>query len=298
MTGVMMFVSLGVLVGILLSVLGRPGALLITPLLMVVAGLPAEMAVPISLAHFAALMVPGTAGQWQSGNIDLKMLILLLVGVGPGVMLAGKISYSFPHWLAPVILFPYVILLLGAVIYKIRRFPVLPGPGNAYRLRVVKIIGTLPLKLHFATIGMAISAAVPVVLGIIFGFTGQIFGPLAALIISPVLVVCLDIPVMVATGTAGVASVMGSLIIALMSGFAAIPLNLQILLWLFLGSSVTFLAISALLQINRLYPLPVAAMMVLVTSVTLWALLTGQPNLNLLIHRLPIHVGFFGGVWS
>jgi len=197
-----------------------------------------------------------------------------------------------------LIIIPYLLFLAGGMIYRFRPFRVLPKPNHPYRKKVLEWIHAVPGKIDFATGGISVSALIPLCLGLAYGLLGQLFGPLVALLLSPVLVVCLDVPVMVAMATALAVNFAGMLTVAIAGGFVSIPLNLQILLWVFLGSVITFLGLS-LRQKNKPYPVPVAAVLVLLTSVTLWALMNSQPGIDLLMQQfhLPLRLlGWFGGV--
>lgn len=298
-SGAMTFMLIGIFAGILFPILGNVGSFMVVPLLIIFTGLPPEIAIPIGLAHLAALIVPAAVSQWQVGNVDYKLLLLFLLGLFPGMFLANKVSWLMEGsgW-SEILLTPYLLLLVGAVLHRIRPFPLLPKPNNRYRKRIVKVLRGLPGKTSLTASMMQVPLIIPVAMGLVFAFTGKLLGPVVALMVSPFLIVCLDIPVMMAVGTAMVANFTGMLAVALDSGFLTLPINLQILLWLFLGSSLTVLVLSAIMQ-RRPYPVPVAAGLVLITSVTLWVLTTSQPGLNLLIQHFsfPINLlGWFGGV--
>jgi len=299
-SGAMTFMFIGIFVGMLFPILGNAGSFMVVPLLIILTGLPPEIAIPIGLAHLAALIVPTAVSQWQVGNVDGKLLLLLLLGVLPGMFLAGKVSWMMESWgdYYKVLLIPYLLLLVGAVLHRIRSFPLLPRPNNRYRKMVIKALRRLPGKTFLPASMIQVPWVIPVTLGLVLAFAGKLLGPVVALLVSPFLIVCLDIPVMMAVGTAMAANFIGMLAISLGSDFLALPINLQILLWLFLGSSITVLVISTIMK-KRPYPVPVAAVLVLITSITLWVLTSSQPNLNLLIQHFsfPINLlGWFGGV--
>ncbi|SHE75137.1 hypothetical protein SAMN02745133_01074 [Desulforamulus putei DSM 12395] len=298
-SGAVTFMIIGILAGILFPVLGNAGSFMVVPLLMILTGLPPEIAIPIGLAHLAALIVPAAISQWQAGNVDFKLLLLFLLGLLPGMLLANKVCRLMEGagW-SEILLGLYLLLLVGAVAHRIRPLALLPKPNNRYRKKIVKVLRGLPGKIFLPASMMPVPLIIPVVLGMVFAFTGKLWGPVAAFMVSPFLIVCLDMPVMMAVGTATAANFIGMLAVALGSGFLALPINLQILLWLFLGSSLTVLVLSAFMQ-RKPYPVPVAAVLVLITSVTLWVLTTSQPGLHLLIQHFsfPVNLlGWFGGV--
>ncbi|ABO49847.1 protein of unknown function DUF81 [Desulforamulus reducens MI-1] len=291
-SGSFIFLFIGMLGGILYPVLGNAGIYMIVPLLMLLTGLPADMAVPIGLAHFAALIIPAAVGHWQTGNLDYKLLLLIMIGFIPGLFLAERIQLNL------YVFIPYLILLVGAIIYKIRPFALLPKPNNHFRKITLRVINQLPGKTFLTFSGIKVSFIVPIIVGGLLSFTGKLFGPIAALLLCPILIICLDIPVMVAVATSTVCNFIGMLSFAMWNDFLMIPLNLKILLWLFLGSSITVLVLSSVIK-KKLYPVPVAALLVLITSFTLWTLMLGQPGHQVLIQQFSFPsnlLGWFGGV--
>lgn len=292
-SGSLLFMVIGILGGVLYPLLGKASVYMIVPLLVFVTGLPPEMAIPIGLAHFAALIIPAVVGHWQTGTIDYRLLFLLVIGLCVGLIFSGGMGE-----LNPLVLAPYLVLFIGAAIYKIRPFALLPKPNNRHRKKVIKMMHWLPGKMYLPVSGSKVSFLAPIFLGILLAFTGKIFGPIATIIVCPILIVCLDIPVLVAVATAMVFNFIGLLSIAMWHGFLAIPLNLQILLWMFLGSAITILVLATVVK-RKLYPIPVAALLVAITSFTLWALILSHPSQGTIMQQiiLPLKLlGWFGGV--
>ncbi|MDO7788749.1 sulfite exporter TauE/SafE family protein [Desulforamulus aquiferis] len=302
-SGSITFMILGMLVGFLINIVGNTGALAVMPLLIIFLGFPPEAALPIALGHLAAVGVPGLVLHWQTGNVDLKLIALVVIGVAPGIWLGkGLSTSSFYHvWGLYLVLVPYLILMLAAVIHRYRPFAILPKPNNRYRKMVLKFIKKIPGRIYSDTSGTNIPIIVPLITGVLLGLTGKILGPLATIIIAPILIVILNIPVIVAMGTAVTVNFIASLSIAVTSGLVSIPLNLQILLWTFLGSSLVLLLVSSIWRKHSPYPIPVATVLVLITSITLWAVTSSQPNLDFIMQHfsLPGNVlGWLGGVKS
>lgn len=291
--GALLFMVIGILGGVLYPLLGKASVYMIVPLLVLVTGLPPEMAIPIGLAHFAALIIPAVVGYWQTGIIDYRLLFLLSVGLLAGLIFSGGMVD-----LSPLVLLPYLVLFIGAAIYRIRTFTLLPKPNNRQRKIVIKMMRRLPGKMYLPVSGIKVSFLAPLFLGFLLALTGKIFGPIAAIMVCPILIICFDIPVMVAVPTSLIFNFIGTLSIAMRHDFFAIPLNLQILLWMFLGSAVTILALSTVVK-KKLYPIPVAALLVTVTSFTLWAFMISHPGHSAVIQQmiLPLKLlGWFGGV--
>ncbi|GAB6157098.1 hypothetical protein JCM39194_02980 [Desulfotomaculum varum] len=298
--GAVTFLLMGIMVGVLFPVLGNMSFLIVVPSLMLVAGLPPAVAVPVGLAHLAALLVPPAVSHWQAGNVDVKLLLLFSLGLLPGLLISEPLCRLMDDsgWWTVIIMGVYLILLAGAVVHRIRPLPLLPKPNNRWRKMLVKFLHSLPGSIFLPASMMTVPFMFPVLLGMLFAVTGKIWGPVAVLLVCPCLIVCLNMPVITAVGNAMAANFIGLLAVSLGSGFLTLPINIQILLWLFLGSSLTVLVLSAFLQ-RKLYPVPVALILVLITSVTLWILTAGQPGFHILIQHgsfPPNQFGWFGGV--
>ncbi|AQS58711.1 sulfite exporter TauE/SafE family protein [Desulforamulus ferrireducens] len=301
-SGAVIFLLIGVISGGLTSAIGNAGAYLLVPLLMLATGITPDIAVPLALAHLAALMIPRMVGQWQAGNVDLKLMLWILAGFLPGSLLAGKLA-AFIHgffWFVPVLLLPYLALLVGTIIYNRKPFRLLPAPNNLYRKKILIMVKGFPGQVTLPFSGMSLPAVLLITLGGVLAVATSLWGPLAVLLISPLLIVLMDIPVMVAVGTGLVIGVVGALVSSFSSGVLLYPLTLQMLLWLFLGTALTVLCLSFLQRKNKACPTSVAILMVVITSVTLWAVSASQPPSLLLLHyQLPLQLlGWFGGVPS
>ena len=285
-SGAITFLLMGVISGGLTSVIGNAGAYLIVPLLMLVTGLTPDIAIPVALAHLAALLVPRVVGMCQAGNVDLRLTLWILAGFLPGTLLAGKLAALTNNlaWFKPIVLIPYLILLVGAVIYRVKPFRLLPAPNNLYRKKFLQMVKKVPGKVSLPFSGITLSAIILAILGAGFAVATSVWGPLAVLLLSPLLIVGLDIPAMGAVGTGVVGSFIGAIVSSLSSGVLLYPITLQMLLWLFLGTALAVLVLSAFRQKNKLCPVPVVVLMVVITSMTLWALSSTQPQDLLLQH--------------
>lgn len=292
-SGALLFMVIGILGSVLYPLLGKASVYMIVPLLVLVTGLPPEMAIPIGLAHFAALIIPAVVGHWQTGIIDYRLLFLLSVGLLAGLIFSGGMVD-----LSPLVLLPYLVLFIGAAIYRIRPFTLLPKPNNRQIKIVIKMMRRLPGKIYLPVSGIKVSFLASLFLGFLLALTGKFFGPIAAIMVCPILIICFDIPVIVAVPTSLIFNFIGTLSIAMRHDFFAIPLNLQILLWMFLGSTVTILVLSPVVK-KKLYPIPVAALLVTVTSFTLWAFMISHPSHSSVMQQmiLPLKMlGWFGGI--
>ncbi|SHK84082.1 TSUP family transporter [Desulforamulus aeronauticus] len=285
-SGAITFLLMGIISGGLASAIGNAGVYLIVPLLMLVTGLTPDIAIPVALAHLAALLVPRVVGMCQAGNVDLRLTLWILAGFLPGTLFAAKLAALTNNlaWFKLIVLIPYLILLVGAVIYRAKPFRLLPAPNNLTRKKFLQLVKRVPGKVSLPFSGITLSAVILVILGAGFAMGTFLWGPLAVLLLSPLLIVGLDIPAMVAVGTGVVVSFIGAIVSSLSSGVLLYPITLQMLLWLFLGTALAVLVLSVLRHKNKLCPVPVAALMVIITSVTLWALSSTQPQDLLLQH--------------
>ncbi len=105
----------GALVGFLSGMVGLGGGFLITPLL-IFSGVPPIVAVSTGAAPIAGTASGASYLYWRRGNIDFKMVLILLIGglIGGGFgVYLGKLLISGGQF-ENVLAFLYVILL-GAV---------------------------------------------------------------------------------------------------------------------------------------------------------------------------------------
>lgn len=287
-SGSLIFWLLGALAGVGYLILRNASFYMVMPLLVILTGLSPEMAVPIALAHMAALLIPAAVGHWQSGNVDFKLLLTCISGILIGDWLINGVNVPILHWAGQsyFILLPYLLLFLGAMVHRVRPFPLLPKPNHKVRKKLLRLIATLPGKTNFTASEIQLPFYIPILMGVGYACVAKLFGPVVALLTIPILLVCCDVPVLVASGTASLLNLCGMLLMALTSDFIVSPLNLQILLWLFLGSTMTVFSLSFFLP-RKLYPIPVAAVLVAITSFTLLALSASFPTYLL---------GWFGGM--
>ena len=76
---VLVFLAMGGAVGFLSGMFGVGGGFLMTPLL-IFSGIPAAVAIGTEAAQIVASSVSGAIAQYQRGNVDVKMGIVLLLG--------------------------------------------------------------------------------------------------------------------------------------------------------------------------------------------------------------------------
>jgi uncharacterized membrane protein YfcA len=90
---ILVFLAMGGAVGFLSGMFGVGGGFLMTPLL-IVAGIPAVVAVGTETAQILASSVSGALAQWRRRNVDVKMGLVLLSGVSSARRSAFNSSLS------------------------------------------------------------------------------------------------------------------------------------------------------------------------------------------------------------
>ena len=71
--------GIGWLIGVIMGMVGIGGGFLLTPL-MIFFGIPSPVAVASVANQIVAPSVSGVLSHWKSGNVDIKMGIILLLG--------------------------------------------------------------------------------------------------------------------------------------------------------------------------------------------------------------------------
>jgi uncharacterized membrane protein YfcA len=204
---VLVMTGVGFAVGFLSGMLGVGGGFLITPLL-VVLGIPIDVAVSTGANQAVATSASGTLAQYQRSNVDLKMGGLLILG---GI-LGSVLGVRFLGFLKSVGQIDFVVsvcyvVLLGLVgilmlsegaraILRARKGPVAGRPRNRHNW-----IHNLPLKTRFPSSRLYMSVLPVLVLGVLIGLLGGIMGVGGGFIAVPVMVYLFGMPTRVVVGT-------------------------------------------------------------------------------------------------
>jgi uncharacterized protein len=203
-----LFLALGVIVGILSGLFGIGGGFLLTPL-MIFLGIPPAVAVGTSAAQIVATSVSGATAQYQRGNVDVRMGLVLLAGgvVGTGIGVetvrllrrAGvfdvAVSLSYVTFLGAV----GVLMMIESVSTwrESRRI----GGGARRRSGQHGAIDKLPLKMRFHRSKLYISAIPPAIIGMFVGFMASVMGVGGGFVIVPAMIYLLRMPTSVVIGT-------------------------------------------------------------------------------------------------
>jgi len=200
-------IGVGLAVGVLSGLFGVGGGFLITPILLVL-GIPIEVAIATGAAQTVATAASGSYSQWQAGNLDLKMGLLLLIGgvVGSlgGVQLVALLLRTGQIEL--VVSLCYVVLLgiLGALM-------LIEGTRAIWKSRGGRVVAStrrrhswvhnLPYKTRFTRSKLYMSMLPPLGLGVFVGLLGAVMGVGGGFVAVPFMVYALAMPTKVVIGT-------------------------------------------------------------------------------------------------
>jgi uncharacterized protein len=204
---VFVIVGVGFAVGFLSGMLGVGGGFLITPLL-VVLGIPIDVAVATGANQAVATSASGTLAQWVQGNVDLKMGALLCAGGLTGAVLGVRLLafLKMSGHVDVVVSVCYVVLLgsIGVLMLVEGGRAILRSRGGmdlAARRRRHIWIHSLPLKTRFARSKLYMSLLPPAVLGVVVGVLGALMGVGGGFVAVPIMVYLFGMPTRVVVGT-------------------------------------------------------------------------------------------------
>jgi len=197
--------GIGLLVGMLSGLFGVGGGFLMTPLLMLI-GIPADVAVGSAAAQTCGASVSGLMAHWRRGNVDTRMgLVLLgggLVGSGAGVRLfallrdAGQIDLIVALFYVVILGSVGGLMLAESIRAILRRRTAIPR-----RLHQHYWMHGLPWRIRFRQSRLFISVIPPALIGVVIGFLSAIMGVGGGFILVPAMIYLLGIPTSVVIGT-------------------------------------------------------------------------------------------------
>lgn len=206
--GLHVLILLGLVVGFLSGMFGIGGGFITTPFLIFL-GVPPPIAVGTGASQVVASSVSGAIANWQRGNVDLRMGLLLIAG---GVV-GATTGVLFQRWLKSTgqldffIAMSYVVLL-GSVgglmlIESVRAMRPQAGVLRTSSRRGGQHVWVqgLPLKVRFRTAKLYISAIPIVLLGVGIGWLTAIMGVGGGFLLVPALIYMLHVPTRVVIGT-------------------------------------------------------------------------------------------------
>lgn len=201
-------ITLGLVVGFLSGMFGIGGGFITTPFLIFL-GVPPAIAVGTGASQVVASSVSGAIANWQRGNVDLRMGLLLIAGgvVGATTGIAIQRLLKAAGQLDFFIAMSYVVLLgtVGGLmlVESVRALRRAPGPTKTTSRRGGQHIWVqrLPLKMRFQTAKLYMSAIPPVMIGAAVGWLTAIMGVGGGFMLVPALIYLLRVPTRVVIGT-------------------------------------------------------------------------------------------------
>jgi uncharacterized protein len=167
-------IAFGLGVGILIGLTGIGGGSLMTPLLVLFAGVPPVVAIGTDLAYGAVTKTVGGWRHWRKGTVDLGVSMWLAVGSMPGalagVWLLDHLHASYGKSFEPTLLVSIAVALIIVAVTILGRALFMPKLVARERHAVVQTTRT---KVTAALIGA--------VLGLILGVTSVGSGALIGL---------------------------------------------------------------------------------------------------------------------
>ncbi|MDP8968176.1 MAG: sulfite exporter TauE/SafE family protein, partial [Actinomycetota bacterium] len=166
-------IAFGLGVGVLIGLTGIGGGSLMTPLLVLFAGVPPVMAIGTDLAYGAVTKTVGGWRHWRKGTVDLGVSMWLAVGSVPGalvgVWLLARLHSAYGESFQPVLLAAIAIALAIVAVTILGRALFMPKLVARERHSVEQ---TRRAKLTAVVIG----AVLGVVLGVTSVGSGALIG--------------------------------------------------------------------------------------------------------------------------
>ncbi|MDX2289354.1 MAG: sulfite exporter TauE/SafE family protein [Hyphomicrobiaceae bacterium] len=204
-----LLLGLGLSVGILSGIFGVGGGFILTPLLIVL-GVPPLVAVGTGASIVVAASVSGALAQWQRGNVDVAMGLVLvasgIAGAGLGSQLQAWLKSLGQLELFTSITYAGILTAIGSVMLTeglwAWRQAMYPAVAVGRQRRPDRgMLQKLPLRMRFRRSKMYISVVPPVVIGMFVGLATAIMGAGGGFLLIPLLLYILKLNTRVALGT-------------------------------------------------------------------------------------------------
>jgi hypothetical protein len=195
-------------VGVLSGVFGIGGGFIITPMLILL-GVPPEIAAATGANQTVGTSVAGALAQWRRGNMDLRLGLVLIVGGAVGALLGVQLV-KLLRQLGQIELFislTYVLVLgvIGALMLAeglraiVRQRAGVPPPArkpgrHGFLLR-------LPLRMRFPRSKLYMSVLPPFALGVLVGVLSAVMGVGGGFLLVPAMIYLLRIQTRIVVGT-------------------------------------------------------------------------------------------------
>lgn len=232
-------------VGFLSGLFGVGGGFLMTPLLMLI-GIPADIAIASGACLAVATSVSSAVSQWKRGNVDPKIGTVLVVSGFVGASVGGVLTLRLKvmgHFEAAVAL-AYVIMLgsIGFMMLIESLQAILAaraGSGrSAGRRQRHSWFHHLPLKTRFPASRLYISVVPVVLVGAFVGFLSALMGVGGGFVLVPAMVYLLGMRTSLAVGTSAFNIVFVSAYATVLLAVTAQSLDVVLALLLIVGGVV------------------------------------------------------------
>ena len=204
----LVYLGLGAAVGFLSGVFGVGGGFLLTPLLILL-GIPPIVVVGTGAAYIVASSISGAVTQYQRGNVDLKMALVMLAGGLLGTLIGVDIvsllqrrgQFDLALALSYVVFFSVIASLMLVESLNERRSRPVVKPQRAPHSGHHSWVDGLPFKMRFHRSKLYISAIAPAVIGMFVGVMAGAMGIGGGFIVIPAMIYLLRMPAAVVVGT-------------------------------------------------------------------------------------------------
>lgn len=176
-------VSLGLLIGLCLGVLGGGGSILTVPIFVYVVGFGAKEAIAMSLAVVGATSLTGAIGHYRLGNVHVRVALVFGAVAMVGTYLGARLAV-FLSGATQLVLF--ALVMLAAAYFMLR--------GSVPRMRGA---AAEPRPTTWSPLESALIALQGIAVGVLTGLVGVGGG----FLIVPVLALLARIPMKQAVGT-------------------------------------------------------------------------------------------------
>ena len=236
--------GVGFAVGFLSGMFGVGGGFLITPLL-VVLGIPIDVAVATGASAAVATSAAGALAQWRRRNVDTKMAMLQfggsVVGSVLGVNLVGLLKSAGQVDL--VISLFYVVMLggIGILMLVEGSYSMLAARGAvapSARRNHHTWVHALPLKTRFTASKLYMSIIPPLALGVLVGLLGAVMGVGGGFFAVPFMVYVFRMPTRVVVGTSLLVVLASSALTTVLQAWQNYSVDIMLAMVLSLGGVI------------------------------------------------------------
>ena len=242
----LLVLGLGGGVGFLSGLFGVGGGFLLTPLLMII-GITPAVAAATDANQIVAASTSGAYAHYKSGNVDLKMGIVLfagsLAGGAAGVQLVKVLieAGNAEFWIKLC----FVVFLGGIGTFMfVESLRALRRPGSGAKTASAKTtafqawVSRWPLQTTFSISGVRTSFIAPVLLGLLVGLLAALMGVGGGFIMVPALVYLMGMRMIMVIGTGLFQILLTTIYVTFLQALLNYNVDVILAVLLLLGSTV------------------------------------------------------------